>query len=127
LFGLEKPGMTLSMIIFGLLFIAYLAPLTVDLGKGMALLSNTAMTIAGCLMLFVILTGPTSYIMSAITGGAGDYFSKVLTQGFQTLTFYDEVAENWFESWTLTYMVWCRRFSRSSGSAFLVVSAFTGP
>ena len=106
LFGLEKPGMTLSMIIFGLLFIAYLAPLTVDLGKGMALLSNTAMTIAGCLMLFVILSGPTSYIMSAIMGGAGDYFSKVLTQGFQTLTFYDEVAGNWFQSWTLTYMVW---------------------
>ena len=106
LFGLESPGMTLSMIIFGLLFIAYLAPLTVDLGKGMALLSNTAMTIAGCLMLFVILAGPTSYIMSAIMGGAGDYFSKVLTQGFQTLTFYDEVAGNWFQSWTLTYMVW---------------------
>jgi len=106
LFGLEKTGMTLSMIIFGLLFIAYLAPLTVDLGKGMALLSNTAMTIAGCLMFFVILAGPTYYIMSAIMGGAGDYFSKVLTHGFQTMTFYDEVAENWFQSWTLTYMVW---------------------
>lgn len=106
LLGLEKPGMTLSMIIFGLLLIAYLGPLTVDLSKGMALLSNTAMTIAGCLMLFVILAGPTHYIMSAIMGGAGDYFSKVLTQGFQTLTFYDEVAGNWFQSWTLTYMVW---------------------
>ena len=106
LFGLEKSGMTLSMIIFGLLLIAYLGPLTVDLGKGMALLSNTAMSIAGCLMLFVILAGPTHYIMSAIMGGAGDYFSKVLTQGFQTLTFYDEVAGNWFQSWTLTYMVW---------------------
>jgi glycine betaine transporter len=106
LFGLEKPGMTLSMTIFGLLLIAYLGPLTVDLSKGMALLSNTAMTIAGCLMLFVILAGPTHYIMSAIMGGAGDYFSKVLTQGFQTLTFYDEVAGNWFQSWTLTYMVW---------------------
>lgn len=106
LFGLEKPGMALSMIIFGLLLIAYLGPLTVDLSKGMALLSNTAMAIAGCLMLFVILTGPTHYIMSAIMGGAGDYFSKVLTQGFQTLTFYDEVAGNWFQSWTLTYMVW---------------------
>jgi glycine betaine transporter len=106
LFGMEKPGMTLSMIIFGLLLIAYLGPLTVDLSKGMALLSNTAMTIAGCLMLFVILAGPTHYIMSAIMGGAGDYFSKVLTQGFQTLTFYDEVAGNWFQSWTLTYMVW---------------------
>jgi glycine betaine transporter len=57
-------------------------------------------------MLFVILAGPTHYIMSAIMGGAGDYFSKVLTQGFQTLTFYDEVAGNWFQSWTLTYMVW---------------------
>ena len=106
LFGLEKPGMTLSMIIFGLLLIAYLGPLTVDLGKGMALLSNTAMTIAGCLLFFVILAGPTHYIMGGIMGGAGDYLSRVLTQGFQTLTFYDEVAGNWFQSWTLTYMVW---------------------
>lgn len=86
LFELEKPGMSLSMVIFGLLLIAYLLPLMVDLSKGMALLSNTAMTIAGCLMLFVILVGPTYYIMGTIMGGAGDYFSKVLTQGFQTLT-----------------------------------------
>ncbi|MGF1793165.1 BCCT family transporter, partial [Photobacterium profundum] len=49
---------------------------------------------------------PTHYIMGGTMGGAGEYFSRVLTQGFHTLTFYDEVAGNWFQSWTLTYMVW---------------------
>ena len=26
--------------------------------------------------------------------------------GFRTFTFMDETAENWFQDWTLTYMVW---------------------
>ncbi|MGD9015755.1 MAG: BCCT family transporter [Desulfobacterales bacterium] len=106
LFNLENPGVILSVTIFVLLVVSFLLPLTVDLGKGMALLSNTAMAIAGGLMLFVIITGPTHYIMSAIVGGLGDYLSRVLPHGFKTFTFFDETIGNWFQSWTLTYMVW---------------------
>ena len=106
LFGLHNSGLWLAAVIFAVLCLCYIFPLTVDLSKGMAILSNIAMSIAGGLMIFVLLTGPTYYVMSGITGSIGDYFARVIPQGFKTYTFFDETVSNWFQSWTLTFMVW---------------------
>jgi glycine betaine transporter len=106
LFGLPNSGLWLAVVIFGVLCFSYIFPLMMDLSKGMARLSNTAMAIAGGLMIFVLLTGPTYYIMSGITGSIGDYFSRVVPHGFKTYTFFDEDVTSWFQSWTLTFMVW---------------------
>ncbi|MGD8242962.1 MAG: BCCT family transporter, partial [Desulfobacterales bacterium] len=106
LFGLEDPGLWLALVILAVLCIAYILPLTVDLSKGMATLSNIAMATAGGLMVFVLLTGPTFYLMNGITGSIGDYFSRVVPHGFETYTFFDEKVHSWFQSWTLTFMVW---------------------
>ena len=72
----------------------------------MAILSNAAMLIAGGLMIYVLLFGPTHFIMGGIVQAIGDYFAKVLPHGFQTYSFMDEHIQQWFQSWTLTYMVW---------------------
>ena len=75
LFGLSDSGLWLAVVIFAVLCLAYILPLTVDLSKGMATLSNTAMAIAGGLMIFVLLAIPLrSYaqpllIMAAIPFG----------------------------------------------------------
>jgi glycine betaine transporter len=106
LFGLHNSDLWLTGVIFAVLCAFYIPPLMVDLSKGMATLSNTAMTIAGGLMIFVLLTGPTYYLMSGITGAIGDYFARAVPHGFQTYTFFDEKVGNWFQSWTLTFMVW---------------------
>ena len=106
LFGLERTGLGMTMVIFGLLVISYILPLTVDLNQGMARLSNTAMAIAGGLVVFVLLTGPTGFLMSGITEAVGGYVSGVLPHGFRTFTFFDERVSSWFGTWTLTYMVW---------------------
>jgi glycine betaine transporter len=106
LFGLSNSGLWLAAVIFAVLCLSYILPLMVDLSKGMATLSNTAMAIAIGLMIFVLLTGPTYYMMSGITGSIGDYFARVVPHGFQTYTFFDETVSNWFQSWTLTFMVW---------------------
>ena len=106
LFGLSGSGLWLAVVIFVVLCMAYILPLMVDLSKGMATLSNTAMAIAGGLMIFVLLTGPTFFMMNGIIGSIGDYFFKVIPHGFKTYTFFDEKVSTWFQSWTLTFMVW---------------------
>lgn len=106
LFGLPNSGLWLAAVIFAVLCFCYIIALMVDLSKGMATLSNTAMVIAGGLMIFVLLTGPTYYVMSGITGSIGDYFFRVVPHGFKTYTFFDEKVSTWFQSWTLTFMVW---------------------
>ncbi len=106
LLDLDLPGGGLAIAVFLVLVAAYLLPLTVDLGAGMARMSNLAMAIAGGLVLFVLLVGPTAYLMSAITESLGEYLTGFLRQGFRTYTFFDERVAGWFRSWTLTYMVW---------------------
>jgi len=106
LFDVENTGLWLAMVIFVVLCICYILPLTVDLSKGMAVLSNAAMATAGLLMVFVLLAGPTHYLMGGIVEGIGEYIAGVLPHGFKTFTFFDERVVDWFGSWTLTYMVW---------------------
>lgn len=106
LFDVENTGLWLAMVIFVVLCICYILPLTVDLSKGMAVLSNAAMATAGLLMVFVLLAGPTHYLMGGIVEGIGEYIAGVLPHGFKTFSFFDERVVDWFGSWTLTYMVW---------------------
>ncbi len=106
LFGLEGTGMGLTLGIFVVLCLSYILPLTVDLGRGMAILSNSAMAVAGGLMIYILLAGPTHFVMGGIVQAVGEYLSGVFTQGFRTFTFMDDRVGDWFQSWTLTYMVW---------------------
>jgi len=106
LLGLHGSGTGLTLAIFAVLVLTFLLPLTVDLGRGMAVLSNAAMAIAGIVMIFLLLAGPTSFIMGTILQALGEYLAKVFSQGFRTFTFMDERTNNWFHGWTLTYMVW---------------------
>ena len=106
LFALTNPGAWLTLLIFVIMCVACILPLMVDLGQGMALLSNIAMGITGGLMVFVLLMGPTYFMMSGIVGSIGDYVADVLPHGFRTFTFFDDKMTNWFQTWTLNYMVW---------------------
>lgn len=106
LLGLSETGLPFALGIFAVLVASYILPLTVDLGKGMAMLSNLAMAIAGALILFLLIAGPTGYLMGGIVQGAGEYLTSALVHGFRTFTFMDERVADWFHGWTLTYMVW---------------------
>lgn len=106
MFGLEDAGAGLALTVFAVLCASYVLPLTVDLGKGMAVMSKAAMAIAGLLMVYILLAGPTYYVMSAIVEQIGEYLWNVFPQGFKTFTFFDAKIGRWFQSWTLTYMVW---------------------
>jgi glycine betaine transporter len=106
LFGLSDTGLGMTTIVFVVLCLSYFPALIVDLSSGMARLSNAAMAVAVVLMIFVLIAGPTHYIMGGLVQAFGEYFGGALVHGFRTLTFLDQRIGNWFESWTLTYMVW---------------------
>lgn len=106
LFQLQDTGMGLTIGVFVVLCLTYILPLTVDLGKGMVLLSNAAMIVAGALLIYLLLVGPTSFLMGGIVQGLGEYLGSFFVHGFKTFTFMDDNVGDWFQSWTLTYMVW---------------------
>ncbi|MDJ0860196.1 MAG: BCCT family transporter [Dinoroseobacter sp.] len=105
LIGLESAS-SLTLPVFIAMCIAFVIPLRRDLGDGMAKLSNTAMLIAIVLMIYLLIMGPTSYIMNSVVTGFGRYVFGVLPAGFSTAEFFEENIVNWFQSWTLNYMIW---------------------
>ena len=105
LIGLDNPGV-LTLPIFAALCVAFIIPLRKDLGDGMAMLSNAAMLIAVGLMIYLLILGPTSFLMNDIVAGFGRYLFDVLPAGFSTAEFFDDVIVDWFQGWTLNYMIW---------------------
>ncbi len=97
---------TLTLPVFAALCIAFIIPLRRDLGEGMALLSNAAMLIAVGLMVYLLVLGPTSFLMNDIVSGFGRYVFNALPAGFSTAEFFDDTVVNWFQDWTLNYMIW---------------------
>jgi len=105
LIGVENPG-NLTAPVFVTMCIAFVLPLRRDLGDGMAKLSNLAMILALVLMAFLLVLGPTSFIMNSIVTGFGRYISNVVPAGFATAEFFDRAVVDWFQGWTLNYMIW---------------------
>lgn len=99
-------GTILALSLFAVLFVSYLLPLTVDISRGMAMIANASMAIAILILLYVLLTGPTHYMMNTIVDTLGEYGTEFLRQGLTTYTFLEEEGRNWFKAWTLTYMIW---------------------
>lgn len=105
LIGVADPG-SLTIPVFIAMCVAFVIPLRRDLGDGMAKLSNAAMIIAVGLMVFLLIAGPTSYIMNGIVSGFGRYLFNALPAGFSTAEFFDRGIVDWFQGWTLNYMIW---------------------
>lgn len=103
---IPDPGLWLALVIFAVLCVAYFIPLTRELGKGMALLSNAAICITIGLLLFILLGGPTGFLMNTVLESLGVYLSNVVQNGFSTYSFWDEAVQQWYSDWTLNYMAW---------------------
>ncbi|MFA3918069.1 BCCT family transporter [Ruegeria hyattellae] len=96
----------LTAIVFIMMCIGFLIPLRRDLGEGMSKLSNLAMGIALGLLVYLLVVGPTSFVMNSVVSGFGRYVFNVLPAGFSTTEFFDNTISTWFQDWTLNYMIW---------------------
>lgn len=74
-------------------------------GKGVKILSETNLVLAICLLLFVLATGPTLYLLGAFSENLGYYFSNVINLSFKTYT-YEPDNVGWFNDWTVVYWAW---------------------
>ncbi|MCG6942457.1 MAG: BCCT family transporter [Thiohalocapsa sp.] len=73
------------------------------LDSGVKLLSQANMVMAGVFMLFLLLVGPTVYILSGFTQNLGYYLTIFPEMSLWTETFRNT---NWQGSWTVFYWAW---------------------
>ena len=74
-------------------------------GKGVKILSELNLTLAFCLLIFVLVAGPTLYLLSAFSDNIGTYLSNLVQLSFKTYV-YEQEHTSWFSGWTILYWAW---------------------
>jgi len=73
------------------------------LDGGVKRLSEINMVLAGVFLVFILIAGPTVYILSGFTQNIGYYLSNIIEMSLWTETFKNT---NWQAGWTIFYWAW---------------------
>lgn len=90
------------------------------LDGGVKRLSEINMILAGIFLLFVLLTGPTIYILSGFTQNTGFFMSHFIEMSLWTDTFQSD--STWQSTWTIFYWAWWISWSPFVGTFIARVS-----
>lgn len=74
-------------------------------GKGVKILSETNLILAICLLIFVLIAGPTLYLLSAFSDNIGTYLANLVQLSFKAYA-YEQQNVAWFNGWTILYWAW---------------------
>ncbi|MEX1215532.1 choline BCCT transporter BetT [Saccharospirillum sp.] len=103
MFGIAETTITQAILaIFIVIFSAVSAFTGVD--KGIRRLSEFNMALALLLLLFILFTGKTVFLLNALVMNVGDYLSSLLTMSFDTYAF--DPPTDWLNAWTVFFWAW---------------------
>ena len=106
LFGAPE---SLTIQILLIIFITILATMSLVFGleRGVRLASEWNMKLALVLLLFVLIIGPTRFLLQSYVENIGSYFGNILELGTWTASFKSVVAkDDWQKNWTIFYWAW---------------------
>ena len=93
-----------QLLIIGAITLAATISLVTGVDKGIKFLSEANMVIAGLLLLFVFLAGPTMYIMESFVESVGLYFYNFADRSVRLGESAKEVK--WIQDWSVVYWGW---------------------
>jgi choline/glycine/proline betaine transport protein len=73
--------------------------------KGVKRLSEINLTLAILLLIFILVLGPTTFLLSAFSEGIGHYINRFADLTFNTFAFETD-GLGWFTNWTVMYWAW---------------------
>lgn len=94
-----------QIIIVGVLVSLSIASALTGVDKGIKILSNINVILVICLLLFVLMFGPTVFLIGSFTEGLGNYINNFFNLTFGTHV-YDKETLPWFYNWTILYWAW---------------------
>lgn len=109
--GLEILGvLPTSSFIYQVLIVVVLVSISIisaisGVDKGVRILSNVNIMSVAMLLLFVLILGPTIYLIGSFTDGIGNYISNFFNLTFNTHV-YEPEMQPWFYDWTILYWAW---------------------
>ncbi|HLV47046.1 MAG TPA: BCCT family transporter [Flavobacterium sp.] len=109
--GLETLGvLPNNSFIYQVLIVAVLVSFSIisavsGVDKGVKILSNINIISVVVLLLFVLILGPTVYLIGSFTESIGNYINNFFSLTFNTHV-YEENMQPWFYDWTILYWAW---------------------
>jgi glycine betaine transporter len=96
-------GTTTTLIVIAAVTVLYMISSATGLDKGVQILSRTNVLVALVLLGFMLVAGPTAYILDIFATTLGDYLSGLVTMSLASNPF---EGYEWTKSWTLFYWAW---------------------
>ncbi len=101
----DNAGNGLLVVLIVVITAIALASVVSGVDKGIKLLSNINMGLAGVLLLLVLILGPTVFLLSDFVTQIGSYLQNFLNLSFNVRPFQEDGAA-WLSSWTTYYWGW---------------------
>ncbi len=110
--GLEQIGVVgrvdmtlLIVLIIGITFLATMSVVS-GIGAGIKWLSNINLSLAGVLLVSMLVLGPTIFLLENFVQSLGYYFANVFQMSLDVGAYSDAEGHAWFQSWTVFYWGW---------------------
>lgn len=104
LFGIPT-NFFIQIIIIVIVTFLFIASALSGLGKGIKILSNGNMILAGLLLVTMLTFGPTMMILNLFTNTIGTYLQNLPYMSFRIAPLNADIRD-WINSWTIFYWAW---------------------
>ncbi len=104
--GILEPSTTASIGIIVVITGFVLFSVLSGVGKGMKWLSNTNLILAAGLLLFILIVGPSQFLLRDFVQSLGNYLQNFVSLTFSTSAFAGEDGIDWQSSWSTFYWGW---------------------
>lgn len=104
--GLADPNETTQIVIILVISVFVLLSVLSGIGKGMKWLSTANLVLAGLLVLYLLVFGPTTVLLREFVQSLGSYIQNFVGLSFNVNAFTGQAGEDWQASWTSFYWGW---------------------
>jgi choline/glycine/proline betaine transport protein len=109
--GLESAGIAEATLVTQIVVIAVITACTISsvvsgVTRGMKVLSTGNLMLAGALLIFVLVVGPSQFLLREFVQSIGNYLQDFVGLSFTVSAFSGVEGERWQASWTTFYWGW---------------------
>lgn len=104
--GFGEPSELMQLLIIGVISVFVLWSVLSGVTRGMKWLSTANLVLAGLLVVYLLVMGPTTFLLREFVQSIGSYIQNFISLSFNVNAFTGEEGEAWQAQWTSFYWGW---------------------
>ncbi|MDP3952156.1 BCCT family transporter [Microbacterium sp.] len=104
--GIARPDEGTQVIVILIISVFVLLSVLSGLTRGMKLLSTVNLILAGALVLYLLVMGPSEFLLRDFVQSIGNYIQNFVSLAFNVSAFQGTAGEEWQSQWTSFYWGW---------------------